>query len=92
MGSCRRKYKIGEHVLQHFFEKKNRELWRDPLWRLAARVVDMWNLRKIYVRSCINAKANLAYPVGPSPPDPGIAPPLIEVMKESVILDMKMNA
>lgn len=95
MGSCRRKYryvgKMEEHVHRHFWEKKNRELWRDPLWRLTARVKDMWNLRKIHVRSAINDKAKLAYPVRPSPPDPGLTPPLIEILKQTVLPDMDMH-
>lgn len=47
----------------------------------------MWNLRKIYVRTCIKAKATLAYPVTPAPPQPGLTPPIIELLMKTVLPD-----
>ncbi|CAM6093601.1 unnamed protein product [Calypogeia fissa] len=61
-------------------------MFLDPMFHLNAKVEDVWNLRKVFVRDLVGAKAWLVYPMKSTPPDPGYLLEFLEVVKHAVVL------
>ncbi|CAM6081951.1 unnamed protein product [Calypogeia fissa] len=67
-------------------------MFLDPMFHLNAKVKDVWNLWKVFVRDLVGAKAWLVYLVKPSPPDPSYLFEFLEVMKHVVLPQNRMTA